>query len=63
MAKTEILRCHPEDKPKDRAPELALSTTSNYEEICGNVVHMVRRRHMQQTERKPHELQLYGVYT
>ena len=30
-------RCHPEDKPKNRAPELALSTASNYEEICGKL--------------------------
>ena len=30
-------RCHPEDKPKQRAPELALSSASNVEEICGKL--------------------------
>ena len=30
-------RCHPEDKPKKRAPELALTTASNYEEIRGKL--------------------------
>ena len=30
-------RCHPEDKPQHRVPELALTSASNYEEICGKL--------------------------
>ena len=30
-------RCHPEDKPKSRAPELALSTARDVDTICGRL--------------------------